>query len=145
MLFRNKDMTWKSVSDFTLEKCNESLMDSFIEDIDLDEIIPREKELSSAVRAEISSINYAKLFVDYFCKAIENSIKNICSDSRTDLLYLFRNDSAVLKKLYTCYTHTYHALMERGGREKKAPGIACLGMEDFSRVIDVLISYRLLR
>ena len=44
MLFRNKDMTWKSVSDFTLEKCNESLMDSFIEDIDLDEIIPREKE-----------------------------------------------------------------------------------------------------
>ena len=58
MLFRNKDMTWKSVSDFTLEKCNESLMDGFIEDIDLDEITPEEieKMLQEADKIEVNPL-----------------------------------------------------------------------------------------
>ena len=145
MLFKNKDMPWKSMSDFDLKECNDSLMDGFIENIDLAEVLPGGKEISSEIRAEISSINYAKLFVDYFCNAIEHSIKNIRSDSRMDILYFFRNDSAVLKKLYSYYTHTYHVLMEKCSLEKKAPGIVCLGKDDFSRVIDVLINYHLLK
>ena len=139
----DKTRTWTSVSEFLSERCNDEIVEHFMEKMHDAGMESYGKDLSSVIKNEIFSIVYAKFFVNYICNVAEEVTKNIYH--KIHILYYFKNNSTFFNKLYDYYQCTYTMLLSRNTGDGDSMDIDCLGMEDFSRVIDVLICYNALK
>lgn len=147
MLFEDRKREWKIVSDFFSEKYDDDIVEEFIEKINATDRSSGKEIPSSPMEREIFAAVEAKIFVDHVCTKMASSAGKAGEGDggKLSILYLFRNNSAMLEKFHEYYLHTHAALLKQYGYDKEDCGLNTLDREDFTRVLDILMSYIMLK
>ena len=137
---------WKTVVEDTLREFDDVFVDIFIEKIY--EIYPLiyVKDISDSIKHEIFSVTIAKFFVDDICNKIILSEKiDKFYNNKINVLYIIRNNSVILQMIYDYYIYMHGVLLKVFLQNKKDIEIEPLDKENFSKVVDILISYHELK
>ena len=147
MLLENKKKQRNLVSEFLSKKYDDDIVEDFLEKISNVDKKFCEGKLSSPMDKEVFAAVEAKLFVDHICTIILSfdERNNDEGSDRFYILHTLRDNTILFEKLYAYYLYAHAVLVKKYAPDKDDGELKILDRKEFSWVLDILMSYMLLK